>query len=168
MDAPSATFTKHADWLNKMPWGLLGDESIQILESAMSTWIDEYNDTFNDQPTDKLSELIDRGDCSDRVLNLIGGLCKAFLRNPDQTQASYKKVSDVLKDQQQNPPANPRDGISRVRDVFRDYGNEDGVRQCILVSAVEAQQRRAKELLINELKKVTIYDGYSPQDPTVK
>lgn len=131
---------QHAEWLRQMPW-VAGDEQSAIpAQETIRTWIDEFGKDFHDAST-PLSASVSIEACSNRILNLLSGPCRAFVQGAISQSVIYRKIREVL--QRVSDTSAVENSLNEVRDTFREFGRNDGVRHCVLASAVEAGHERA-------------------------
>lgn len=118
----------------------------------MTSWIDEFGDEFGSE-VGRLSDSIDGGVCGDRILNLMGGACRKFYEDVNNLHGVYRKVLETLQRHAERRP-DAADGINDVRDQYRGYGNTDGIRHCVLASAIHAGLERAVSVFMMDLEPV--------------
>lgn len=142
----------HYDWISRMPWDEVENSGMESVETAMRHWIDEYSNEFGGDGI-ALSEAVDPEVCGHRVLNLMGGPCQAYTRHERLSGEIYQKIYSLLISHEQSPPP-VKDGVEQVRHQYRDYGSSDGIRQCILASAVQSGLNSAVAMLLRDLEPV--------------
>jgi hypothetical protein len=137
----------HRDWLTRMPWAEADKADVASLRKTVDKWIDEFTEQFlNDG--NPLSSEIDVVACWQRVFNLLSGPCLAFVQHTESRSSIYQKVATVLRRHTNTTPV--ATGISDVRDSFREFGRNDGVRHCVLATAVQAGHETAIDVFREE------------------
>lgn len=142
----------HADWIARMPWTGFTPSEPELVEAAMIKWLDEYNEEFGDSPT-RLLDSLDPRSCGDRILRLLKRPCSAFADSVESRQEIYQRVGSVLQQHLSQRP-NATVGAHAVRDEYRSFGSDDGVRQCVMASSVEAQLEKAVAAFLVELEPI--------------
>lgn len=152
----------HNDWLAQMPWASSGSQSksppsdfvqarsLQFenrVEAVIRGWINEFGSEFQ-ETSGPLCESISLVACCHRILNLLSGPCRAFLDGINSRSVAYQRIFQILQGASRN--ASPQDSIDHVRNTFRSFGQNDGVRHCVMASAVEAGHERAINVFRNE------------------
>lgn len=144
-------YVQHHDWLARIPNRRSVSDEWVTLSQAMLGWIDEFTEEFCDERHSvRLSERIDVEACCVRMLNLMSGPCEAFLAKKTSHQPIYKKVYKLMDSYIETPPESMEIGMSGVRELYRAYGQQDGIRHCIMVTAIVARQESAIALFSKE------------------
>jgi len=137
------TLQEHQEWFCQMPWATGSGQSKRIPLSTMRAWIDEYGSEFQETSA-PLSASVQLGPCCHRILNLLSGPCRAFLQGVASRSVAYQRIAEILQRVPETSSADTR--FEDVRNTFRQFGRNDGVRHCVLASAVEAGHDRAIEV----------------------
>lgn len=138
---------RHRDWLRHMPWATTSQQSAESYKSAMRTWIDEFGDEFHEAST-PLSTSVNMVACCNRILTLLSGPCQAFVQGATSASVTYRRVREVLL--RASGAMSAENSFDDVRDTFRQFGRNDGVRHCVLASAVEVGHERAIKVFLEE------------------
>jgi hypothetical protein len=131
---------QHAEWLCQMPWATGYEPSAISSQDTIRAWVDEFGKDFHDAST-PLSASVSIEACSNRILNLLSGPCRAFVQGAKSQSGIYQKIREVL--QRASETSDGENSLEQVRNAFRQFGRNDGVRHCVLASAVEAGHERA-------------------------
>ncbi len=134
---------EHQEWFCQMPWASSSGQSTKTPLDTIRSWIDEYGSEFQ-ATSAPLSASIPLGLCCHRILNLLSGPCRAFLQGVVSRSVTYQRISEIL--QQASETSSDDSSLDEVRNAFRQFGRNDGVRHCVLASAVEAGHERAIEV----------------------
>jgi hypothetical protein len=145
------TLQQHQEWFCQMPWATSSGQSTTILLDTMRAWIDEYSSEFQ-EASEPLSASVSLGPCCHRILNLLSGPCLTFLQGVTSRSVAYQKIAKLLQDASETSTGD--NSFDDVRNVFREFGRNDGVRHCVLASAVEAGHERAIEVFGTEFEGV--------------
>jgi hypothetical protein len=138
---------QHKDWYSQMPWAKLSRQNVPTPQVTLCQWIDEFGEEFQDATT-PLSSSVNLQACCNRILNLLSGPCRAFVQGLASNSVVYQKIRKSLqRDTEYSPDDN---SLNHVRDAFRQFGRNDGVRHCVLASAVEAGHERAINVFRDE------------------
>lgn len=150
-----AVILSHFDWISRMPWEGVTVDSTELLEAAMTHWIDEYSGQFSDLGSE-LSRFVDPNVCGGRILTVISGPAKGFVAGHASSSPIYLSVFSVLERHRQTRPSG-RQGADEVRDQYRVYGCDDAVRHSILASAVQVGLDAAIRNLFADLEPLKRY-----------
>jgi hypothetical protein len=145
------TLQQHQEWFCQMPWATSSGQSTTILLDTMRAWIDEYSSEFQ-EASEPLSASVSLGPCCHRILNLLSGPCLTFLQGVTSRSVAYQKIAKLLQGASETSTGD--NSFDDVRNVFREFGRNDGVRHCVLASAVEAGHERAIEVFGTEFEGV--------------
>jgi len=142
-----STLQQHQEWFCQLPWASSSGQSTRIPLDTMRAWIDEYGSDFQDGSA-PLSASVPLGLCCNRILNLLSGPCRAFLQGITSRSVAYQRIADIL--QRASEASSAVNSFDDIRNTFRQFGRNDGVRHCVLASAVEAGHERAIEVFGTE------------------
>ncbi len=78
----------------------------------------------------------------------MSGPCRAFVQGAASPSVVYRRIREILQKVSHGTAA--ENSLNQVRDAFRSFGRNDGVRHCVLASAVEAGHEKAISVFRDE------------------
>ncbi|MCA9008703.1 MAG: hypothetical protein KDB01_03100 [Planctomycetaceae bacterium] len=142
-----ALLNQHENWIRHMPWATCPRQTEQSQRTTIREWVDEFGGEFEGSAT-PLSMSVNLEACCGRILNLLSGPCRAFVEGVTSRSVIYRKIREVLQKTASGSAA--ENSLNQIRDAFRSFGRNDGVRHCVLASAVEAGHDRAVRVFCDE------------------
>jgi hypothetical protein len=142
-----AVLNQHQDWFRHMPWAISPQQTVQSHRTTIREWIDEFGEEFQAAST-PLSASVSTEACCNRILNLMSGPCRAFVQGVASQSLVYRRIREILQKASHSSAA--ENSLNHVRNAFRSFGRNDGVRHCVLASAVEAGHERAISVFRDE------------------